>query len=192
MAYTKEERQAYDRDYRAKNGAKKVAQARDWRHRNAEHMREWWRANYAANREHILERRRNGNTRRPEYVTWTNMKQRCYNPAIRAYRWYGARDITVCDRWRNSFANFLADMGLRPSPAHSIDRIDPNGHYTPENCEWRTKLAQVAHLRSNVIIELNGKKQHIAAWSRETGLAERVISERRRRGLPPEQILAAA
>jgi hypothetical protein len=192
MTYTKEERQAYDRAYRAKKRAKKVTQARGWRHRNAEHMRQYSRDRYAANRERILAQRRNGKTRTPEYVTWLNMKQRCYDPACRSYRWYGARGITVCDRWRDSFDNFYADMGPRPSKSDSIDRLDGNGSYSQENCRWATKQEQVANLRSNVVIEFNGKKQHIAAWARKTGLSEKVIGERRKKGLPPEQILQAA
>jgi hypothetical protein len=150
VAYSKEKRQAYDRAYRAKNREKKVAQARDWRHKHAEHMREWWRSNYQANRERILERRKRGNTTKPEYVTWVNIKQRCDNPAIRSFRWYGARGITVCARWRDSFANFLADMGPRPSPKHSIDRINNNGNYEPNNCRWATKQEQTANMRFRI------------------------------------------
>jgi hypothetical protein len=194
MAYSKEEQQAYDRKRREdpEYRAKKVAQARDWRHRNAEHMREWWRANYQANRERILERRRNGNTRKPEYVTWVNIKQRCLNPNIRSYRWYGQKGITICDRWLESFANFYEDMGPRPSPKHSIERLDGTEGYEPSNCVWATKHVQSANQSNIVMIEFNGKKQHIAAWARETGLSERVIGERRKKGLPPEQILAIA
>jgi hypothetical protein len=192
MTYSKEEWQAYDRAYREKNREKKVAQSRDWRHRHAEHMLEYWRSYYQANRDRILEQRKNGNTRKPEYTTWVNINQRCTNPNIRSYRWYGARGISVSPSWANSFQKFLADIGPRPSPKHSINRLNSNGNYEKSNCVWSDKAEQVANLRSNVVIEFNGKKQHQAAWSRETGLSEKTIHARRKKGLPPEKILQAA
>ncbi|MQA17456.1 MAG: hypothetical protein GEV09_26155, partial [Pseudonocardiaceae bacterium] len=72
----------------------------------------------------------------PEYQVWRGMRERCTNPKHLSYRWYGARDIKVCERWENSFENFLADMGRRPGPEYSIDRKDGGGDYTPDNCRW--------------------------------------------------------
>lgn len=78
----------------------------------------------------------------PEYRAWTAMRDRCYNPKTKSYRRYGGRGITVCGPWRESFANFLVDMGRRPSEGHSLDRVDNSGNYTPLNCRWATKSEQ--------------------------------------------------
>src|SRR5579863_7091724 len=85
-----------------------------------------------------------------EYITYAGMKQRCSNPRASSYQWYGGRGITVCSRWWTSFANFIADMGPRPSPKHSLDRIDSNGNYEPNNCRWAT-VAEQARTRRRVI-----------------------------------------
>ena len=76
------------------------------------------------------------------YQIWQSMKQRCYNPNTARYSSYGGRGIKICDRWLNSFLNFLEDMGPRPNPDYSIDRIDVNGDYEPDNCRWATVKIQ--------------------------------------------------
>jgi hypothetical protein len=88
-----------------------------------------------------------GKNRSPEYITWANIKHRCYNKTNIRYNAYGGRGITVCDRWRNSFQVFLADMGNKPGPEYSIDRIDVNGNYEPGNCRWVTSDIQFANMR---------------------------------------------
>jgi hypothetical protein len=86
-----------------------------------------------------------GYKRTSEYGVWTGMIQRCSNPESAHYERYGGRGIEVCLRWRNSFENFLADMGIRPSPNHQIDRRNNDGHYEPTNCRWTTPSLNCAN-----------------------------------------------
>jgi hypothetical protein len=92
---------------------------------------------------------------RAEKKAWLNMQYRCHNPNNAGYRHYGGRGITVCDRWRQSFDAFFADVGPRPTPNHSIDRIDNNGNYEPGNVRWATKRVQVANRRTGLAAERN-------------------------------------
>lgn len=87
-----------------------------------------------------------GMSRSPTWRSWIAMRQRCYDKKQKCWKYYGGRGITVCDRWRFSFANFFADMGERP-PGASIDRIDNDGNYEPGNCRWATQKQQIANQR---------------------------------------------
>lgn len=87
----------------------------------------------------------------PEFIVWSGMNQRCYNANATKYDSYGGRGVCVCERWRTSFANFLADMGTKPSPSHSIDRYPNNdGNYEPMNCRWATAVEQRANRRDSI------------------------------------------
>lgn len=97
-----------------------------------------------------------------EYQAWKGMKYRCYNKNGDHYHIYGARGIVVCDRWVNSFENFIADMGKKPTSKHSLDRIDNNGNYSPENCRWATDFEQRRNNSRNHWIEYKGKKMVVS------------------------------
>jgi len=77
-----------------------------------------------------------------EYIAYMNMIQRCQNKKLPIYRYYGGRGITVCDRWIESFDNFIADVGMKPSPDLTLDRTDNNGNYEPGNCRWVDRTTQ--------------------------------------------------
>ena len=106
----------------------------------------------------------------PEYLAWINIKRRCYNAANASYPAYGGRGIVMCDRWKDDFMAFLADMGERPSDQHSIDRIDVNGNYEPSNCRWAIDATQRNNKRNNVMLTHQGKTQTLAQWAKELGI----------------------
>jgi len=105
-----------------------------------------------------------------EYRIWKNMKSRCLNQRNPAFKNYGSRGIAVCDRWKNSFQNFLSDMGRRPSTNHSIDRIDNNGNYEPGNCRWATEFEQSNNKSSTVIIDAHKKPVALTMYLRFLGI----------------------
>lgn len=105
----------------------------------------------------------------PTYYSWVCMKTRCGNPNSDSYKWYGAKGITVCDRWKDSFTNFLVDMGERPK-GMTLDRIDTNGNYEPSNCRWETEKVQHNNKNSNHLITYQGKTQSVSQWAEELNI----------------------
>lgn len=101
---------------------------------------------------------------------WNAILNRCTNPNDSAYKNYGGRGIKVCDRWRESYQNFLADLGPKPSKKHSIDRINNDGHYEPGNVKWATRIQQQNNTRTNKLITYKGKTQSLSMWCRELRL----------------------
>ena len=118
-----------------------------------------------------------GMTKTPEYHAWIDMKHRCFNPNNKQYLDYGGRGITVCDRWLN-LDNFLADMGTKPSPKHSLDRIDNNGDYSPKNCKWSTRVEQNNNTRYNRLITIDDVTLTITQWENKMGYGRGVIQGR--------------
>lgn len=126
--------------------------------------------------------------RRPEYNTWCNMLQRCRTSSP-AYSLYGGRGISVCERWVNSFDDFVSDMGRRPAGA-SIERIDNNRGYEPSNCKWATKQEQANNRRSNRLIEHGGQTKTLAQWAAALGMQQQTLHARlNRSGWPTEHAL---
>lgn len=128
--------------------------------------------------------------RTPEQGALINIIQRCTNPNNPQYSSYGGRGITVCDRWRHSFENFLADMGPRPSDKHSIDRIDNDGNYEPGNCRWATQREQCRNKRSNRIIEFDGVRLPVVDWAERLGVPVEMLRGRIKQGWSDEAIIA--
>jgi hypothetical protein len=126
-------------------------------------------------------------SRTPEYNAWINMRRRCINASHPQFKDYGGRGITVCDRWLHSFDSFLEDMGLRPSPKHSIDRVNNDGPYSPSNCRWATQRAQMQNTRRSKLITVRGETACLTEWARRTGIGVNTISERLRRGWSHER-----
>lgn len=121
--------------------------------------------------------RTHGRSKTPEWNIWCAMRDRCSNPKARAFRFYGARGIRVCRRWQQ-FSNFYADMGPRPSPAHSIDRKNPFRGYYKSNCRWATDAEQGQTRRTLRRFNFKGKKHTLKELETLTGIPVRVLYDR--------------
>lgn len=126
----------------------------------------------------------------PEHRSWCAMKTRCYNRNAWNFKSHGARGITICDRWRASFLDFLSDMGNKPSAEHSIERKDNDGHYScghceecvnngwPANCKWATTMEQCQNTRKTRLLSYNGETYSLNAWARKLGITHSALRVR--------------
>ena len=134
---------------------------------------------------------KHGMSKSKAYKNYFSMKQRCYNQKTTAYKDYGGRGITVCDRWlnkENGFKFFLSDMGEKPTPKHSIDRIDVNGNYEPTNCRWADSFTQANNKTTSINIEINGVTKTLKEWSDFYGVNYFMAMHRYYLGMPTQQI----
>jgi hypothetical protein len=132
---------------------------------------------------------KHGGSKDPEFNVWKGMIRRCYVEKDQGYKNYGARGISVCDRWRRSYPLFLEDMGRRPEGVMSIDRIDTNGNYEPENCRWATNRQQSRNRRDNREITYNGKTQILSDWATELEIHVATLHRRLEKGWSVEDAL---
>lgn len=132
----------------------------------------------------------NGKSTTRLYRIWNGMKKRCYTPNEGAYKYYGARGISVCDEWKNNFFAFK-EWAIKTgyNDGLTIDRIDVNGNYSPSNCRWATRKEQANNTRRNRILTFNGKSMNIAEWSKETGIKQNTILYRIKRNWSVERAL---
>ncbi len=125
-------------------------------------------------------RQTHGGRKSSEYISWTQMIDRCENPNCRKFSDYGGRGITISPLWRHDFARFLADMGRRPH-RHSLDRINNDGNYSPDNCRWSSFKEQASNRRSNIWIEWNGERLTQSGWAKRLDVSPNTIMKRWKR-----------
>lgn len=116
-----------------------------------------------------------------EYRVWAGIKQRCNNPNYHKYPTYGGRGIVMCDRWL-LFENFYSDMGPSPSPRHTIERLDNDGPYSPENCVWATRKRNQRNRRNTIYVTHNGKRTTLSDLADELGVKYMTLYMRHRKG----------
>lgn len=114
----------------------------------------------------------------PEYKCWLSMKGRCLNPSYKQYPAYGGRGIKVCSKWLESFQSFFSDMGFKPSPSHSLDRLNNDEDYTADNCRWSTLSEQINNRRSTIYLILDGTVKPLGYWADEFNIKPNVLWDR--------------
>lgn len=136
--------------------------------------------------------RTHGKSSTGEYTIWRLMHDRCYNEKNPQHKDWGGRGIYIVEEWKGpgKFTNFLDNMGTRPSKKHSINRIDNDGPYSPENCRWATVDEQANNRTDNHCITWNGTTKTVAQWKQATGIHEQTIISRLRRGWTVEDALS--
>ncbi len=136
--------------------------------------------------------RTHGRSHSPEYKAWDGARSRCRNPKNSKYHLYGGRGIRMCDAWSASFEAFFKDMGARPTPKHSLERLDSNGDYCPENCVWATAIQQNNNRSINRKLVCHGRIVTVAQASRATGIPHATILSRLDSGKSDEEALSNA
>jgi len=124
-----------------------------------------------------------------EYNIWVLMKQRCYNPNAKGFKNWGGRGIEVCNRWKQSYENFIADMGNCPEDCRGIDRIKNNLGYYKENCRWATQQQQMRNTRRNRLINYNGETKTLSEWTKELNMPNKSYYYWMKKGLTDSEIL---
>ena len=132
-----------------------------------------------------------GAKRSGEYSVWSSMKARCRNPMAPGFPRYGARGIKVCDRWANSFEAFVADMGRRPTPKHSIERKDNDRDYCPENCRWATPREQSSNRAVTKFINHFGERLALTIACERAGVPYARTLQRLKKGYSDEAALSS-
>ena len=122
-----------------------------------------------------------------EYNAWSDMKARCNTPTHKSYPRYGGRGITVCARWQDSFLNFIEDMGTKPSSELSLDRIDNDGDYEPDNCHWTNQVAQARNTSVNRLVTYKGQTKCMAEWLEVLNLPRQTMEDRIDKGWSVEK-----
>lgn len=127
----------------------------------------------------------------PEYRSWVAMVHRCTDPKRADFKHYGGRGIAIDPQWLR-FERFLADMGERPTPQHTLEREDNDGPYAPGNCYWATKREQSNNTRRNVHVTFRGRTQTLAQWARELQVPYSTLQWRRLQGWSDSQVITGA
>jgi len=117
-----------------------------------------------------------------EYRAWVDMKQRCHNPNNPRFKDYGARGIAVCERWADSFVNFISDVGYAPNKKYSLDRVDNDGNYEPGNVKWSSPVEQQNNQRRTLWVTHNGKHYTLTELSKKTKIPRKTLYARLLRG----------
>ena len=131
-----------------------------------------------------------GGRETPEHRAWRHMVARCTSASHPSFKDYGGRGITVSEGWRADFAAFLKDVGLRPSPLHSVDRIHNDGNYEPGNVRWATQEEQMSNTRKSRLFDVDGERLPLPAIARRYGISDDTLYSRIKRGLSIQEAVS--